>query len=268
VHQQLAVHRSIVVVDVERFGDPARTNLDQLAVREALYRSLAQAFAESGIGWDSCVSADRGDGALILVPPEVPKTLLVTGLPGMLAAAVSRHNARCSEPERMRLRMALHAGEIYQDAHGVAGAAVNHGFRLAEAPELRSALAASPGVLAIIVSDWFFSEVVRHDPAAAPASYRRVQVTVKETAAAGWIRVLDRDAARAGDDQDSAAARQDEAAIAVPDGRRLAGHGLAGGAILGLPGARAVIADSGAGSRRLIPAQLPHDVLGFTGAES
>jgi len=155
VRQRLAVHRAIMVVDVEGFGDPARTNLDQLAVREALYEALGRAFAESGIGWGTCVSEDRGDGALILVPPEVPKARLVIDLPGRLAAAITRHNAGSSAPERMRLRVALHAGEVYHDAHGVAGAAVNHAFRLAEAAELRSALAASPGVLAVIVSDWF-----------------------------------------------------------------------------------------------------------------
>ena len=180
-----------MVVDVERFGDPARTNLNQLAVRDGLYKALIQAFGRSGIEWGSCVSEDRGDGALILVPPEVPKAYLVTSLPGMLAAAVSRHNAGCAGPEPMRLRVALHAGEVYRDAHGVAGSAVNHAFRLAEAPALRSALAASPGVLAVIVSDWLFSEVVRHDPAAEPGSYRKVQVAVKETAAVGWVRVSD-----------------------------------------------------------------------------
>ena len=119
-----------MVVDVERFGDPARTSLNQLAIREALY----EAFAGSGIGWDSCVSEDRGDGALILIPPEVPKTRLVTGLPGMLAAAISRHNTGSSVPERMRLRVALHAGEVHRDAHGVAGMAVN--------PDLSSGLMA------------------------------------------------------------------------------------------------------------------------------
>jgi tetratricopeptide (TPR) repeat protein len=251
-----------MVVDVERFGDPVRTNLDQLAVREALYRALPRAFVKSGIGWESCVSEDRGDGALILIPPEVPKTRLVTGLPVMLAAAVSRHNAGCSVPERMRLRVALHAGEVYRDAHGVAGAAVNHVFRLAEAPALRSALAASTGVLALIVSDWFFSEVVRHDPAAQPGSYRQVEVIVKETAAAGWIRLPAPDAAQAkggpGDDM----TRQDGVAIAVGGS-----GGLAGGVVLGLAGSRPVIADGGAGDRVLIPAQLPHDVLGFTGRE-
>jgi class 3 adenylate cyclase len=191
VHQQLAVHRAIVVVDVERFGDPDRTNLNQLAIRDGLYRALIHAFGGSGIGWDSCVSEDRGDGALILIHAEVPKAYLVTSLPGLLAAAVSRHNAACARPEQMRLRMALHAGEVYRDAHGVVGSAVNHAFRLAEAPALRSALAASPGVLAVMVSEWLFSEVVRHDPAAEPGSYRKVQVAVKETAAVGWIRIPD-----------------------------------------------------------------------------
>ena len=62
-------------------------------------------------------------------------------------------------------------------------AAINHAFRLAEAPALRSALDASPGALALIVSDWLFGEVVRHHPAAEPGSYRKVQVVVKETAA-------------------------------------------------------------------------------------
>src|SRR5689334_14351041 len=115
-----------MVVDVQRFGDPSRTDLNQLAVRGALYGALTGAFAGSGISWDGCVSEDRGDGALILVPPDVPKTRLLTSLPGLLAAAVSRHNAGCTGPERMRLRVALHAGEVYRDAHGVAGTAINH----------------------------------------------------------------------------------------------------------------------------------------------
>ena len=249
-----------MVVDVERFGDPARTSLNQLAIREALYEALAEAFADSGIGWDSCVSEDRGDGALILIPPEVPKTRLVAGLPGMLAVAVSRHNKGSSVPERMRLRVALHAGEVHRDAHGVAGVAVNHVFRLAEAPVVRSALAASSGVLALIVSDWYFTEVVRHDPAAEPGSYRQVQVIVKETAATGWIWVPDAASARASQGNDGG--RRDGTSVSV-----LAGRGLNSGAVRGWLGAGPIAADGGAGGWRLIPAQLPHDVLGFTGRE-
>jgi tetratricopeptide (TPR) repeat protein len=187
--QQFPVHRAIIVVDVERFGDRSRTDLNQLAIRKALYEALVHAFRKSRIAWATCESEDRGDGALILIPPDVPKTRMVTIWPAALAAAVTRHNAGCAAPERMRLRLALHAGEVYHDVHGVAGTAVNHTFRLAEAPALKSALAASSGVLALIVSDWLYGEVIRHDPAAVPGLYQQVQVTVKETSAVAWIRV-------------------------------------------------------------------------------
>jgi tetratricopeptide (TPR) repeat protein len=268
VHPQLAVHRAIVVVDVERFGDPERTNLNQLAVRDGLYKALIQAFGWSGISWESCVSEDRGDGALILVPPEIPKAYLVTRLPGMLAAAVSRHNTGRARPEQMRLRVALHAGEVYRDAHGVAGSAVNHAFRVAEAPALRSVLAASPAVLAVIVSDWLFNEVIRHDPAAEPGSYRKVQVTVKETAAVGWIRTPEPGTVQADAGQDHVLPLPDGTAASLRDSRRLAAAGLfRGGAAMDSPVPGLITADGAASVRRPIPAQLPHDVAEFTGRE-
>ena len=257
-----------MVVDVERFGDPDRTNLNQLAVRDGLYKALIQSFAESGIRWDSCVSEDRGDGALILVPPEVPKAYLVTSLPGMLAAALSRHNARCTGPEQMRLRVAVHAGEVYRDAYGVAGSAVNHAFRLAEAPALRSALAASSGVLAVIVSDWLFSEVVRHDPAAEPGSYRRVRVDVKETAAAGWIRIPDPRVIHGDASQGDLLPFRNETISGLRGSQQLAAEGsLRGGVVMDLRGLGLSAANGALSLRRPIPAQLPHDVAGFTGRE-
>jgi tetratricopeptide (TPR) repeat protein len=266
VGQQFAVHRAIMVVDVERFGDPARTNLNQLAIRQGMYEALTEAFAAAGIDWDSCVSEDRGDGALILIPPEIPKIRLVTSILGPLAAAIHRHNTESSAPERMRLRVALHAGEVYRDAHGVAGVAVNHAFRLAEAPALRSALAASCGVLALIVSDWLFTEVVRHDPAAVPGSYRRVQVLVKETAATGWVRVPDLAAVPASTDPGEVPG-QDGTAVAVRSDTWPAGLGATGPVVLALRGPGLVVGDGGVNLRQLVPAQLPHDVLGFTGRE-
>jgi tetratricopeptide (TPR) repeat protein len=270
MHQQHPVHRAIMVVDVERFGDPARTNLHQLAVRDGLYKALMQAFRKSGMIWADCVNEDRGDGVLILVTPEVPKTRLVTSLPAALMVAVERHNAGCAVPERMRLRVALHAGEIYHDAHGVAGAAINHAFRLAEAPALKSALDVSPGVLALIVSGWLFDEVVRHDPAAVPGLYRQVQVAVKETATMGWIRVLQPGVSRSGA-SNAADLRRRNPATAVPEvAARRPTDGTVTGSVVNLLGSNSGAARDPVGSgpnRRPIPAQLPHDAAGFTGRE-
>jgi tetratricopeptide (TPR) repeat protein len=264
VHQQLPVHRAIMVVDVEHFCDRSRTNLNQLAIREGLYKALAQAFRKSGIVWANCVSEDCGDGVLILIPPDVSKTRLVTSLPAGLAAAVARHNAGCAEPERMRLRVALHAGEVYHDAHGVAGASINHAFRLAEAPALKSALDASPGVLALIVSDWLYDEVVRHDPAAVPGSYRPVRVTVKETAAAGWIRLPDLDIVQAAASEDNNPPQDRAAASRV--NRWRAPRGPANGRDANFLDSSHSVANGSAGSERgLRPA--PAQLRGFTGHE-
>ena len=88
--------------------------------------------------------------------------MLVESLPSALVTALRAHNGAHPGPERIRLRMALHAGEVHYDEHGVTAAAVNLAFRLLEASALKAALAGSPGVLAVIVSSWFFEEVVRH----------------------------------------------------------------------------------------------------------
>ena len=86
--RRLAVHRTIVVVDVEGFGDQRRTNPHQLAVREGLYRAMREAFGRAGITWADCGHEDRGDGVFILVPAEVPKGLFVELLPSALVAAL------------------------------------------------------------------------------------------------------------------------------------------------------------------------------------
>jgi hypothetical protein len=152
MHDGKAVHRTIVVFDVERFGDHRRTNSHQRAVREGLYRSVSKAFGQSGLPWRREDREDRGDGIFVLVPPEFPKSLLVELLPSALVAELTAHNRTHRDEERIRLRMSLHAGEILYDEYGPTGEAVNWAFRLIDAEPLKTELARSPGVLAIIAS--------------------------------------------------------------------------------------------------------------------
>ena len=191
VNPQSAVHRTILVVDVEGFGNQRRTDPHRLMVRDGLYGALKRAFAKVNIRWDDCHREDRGDGVLVLAPPEVPKAVFVEALPHELVKALAEHNGTHCEQEQIRLRMALHAGEVSYDEHGVTATAVNLAFRLLDARQLKAALAESSGVLALIASSWFFDEVIRHAPASDPAAYRCVQVAVKETTTVGWIALPD-----------------------------------------------------------------------------
>jgi hypothetical protein len=156
-----------------------------------LYRALRQAFAKAGVSWTDCDHEDRGDGVLILAPAEVPKALFVDAVPHALAAALGEHNTTHPVRERIRLRMVLHAGEVTYDEHGVTAASVNLAFRLLDARTVKTALAESRRVLAVITSGWFFDEVVRHSHHTDPATFRPVRVTVKETTTIGWIGLPD-----------------------------------------------------------------------------
>jgi hypothetical protein len=187
-----AVHRTIMVVDVEAFGDRRRTNPHQLIVRDALYQAVRWALAEAGISWAACWHEDRGDGMLVLASAQIPKAGFVDIVPGVLAAALRQHNVCHPVEEQIRLRMALHAGEVQFDRHGVTSAAVNHTFRLLGARPLKTALAGSPGALALITSSWFFEDVVRHSRTVDPATFRPVWVSEKETSTVAWIALPDR----------------------------------------------------------------------------
>jgi NB-ARC domain len=105
--------------------------------------------------------------------------------------------------------------------------------------------------------------VVRHDPAAVPGSYRKVQVIVKETVTLGWIRVPEPGIVRAADGEGAGLPRQDKAAALGVNSWRVPRG------IVELMDATGSIPDSSVGGDRSrpVPAQLPHDVAGFTGRE-
>lgn len=191
VGKEPAVHRTILVVDVERFCDPARSNLDRLVVRDGVYTALTQAFLAMGVYWSECYSEDRGDGVLVAIPPSVAKSVVVETLPKHLSSFLLAHNRTHDSACRIRLRMALHAGEVTYDDHGLVGRAVDQTFRLVEAAELKTALARSGAVLAVITSSWFFEEVVWNCRTQLRTAFRRIRVAVKETDTTAWMCVPD-----------------------------------------------------------------------------
>jgi hypothetical protein len=192
MYERRAVHRTIVVFDVERFGDHRRNNANQAAVRKGLYRSVTEAFDQAKIPWTPDDVEDRGDGIFVRLLPEVHKSLLAELLPSALVAKLTAHNSTHPDEERIRLRMSLHAGEVLYDEHGVTGEAVNWAFRLVDAEPLKTELARSPGVLAIIASSWFFDQVIQHAAADVSRAYRPVLVRAKDDTQRGWICLPDR----------------------------------------------------------------------------
>ncbi|MCT2584307.1 VMAP-C domain-containing protein [Actinophytocola gossypii] len=185
-----ALHRTIVVVDVPGFTHQARNLPDRLDVRNGMYDVLNKAFTESGVDYDSCATEDRGDGMLILLPPDTAKSTVADRLPDRIVAALRRYNSTRIPQAQFQLRVGITSGDVLHDGNGWVGAAVDLAFRILDAPAAKAMLAESDRMVALISSEQFFTEVIEVDPGMVPESYRRIDVTVKTFSGTARLRLL------------------------------------------------------------------------------
>jgi hypothetical protein len=181
---------SVFYTDVAAFSAPCRTEADRQLVRDRLYAMLRVAFEESGVSWAACYHEDRGDGVLVIVPPEVPTRAVADPLLAVLAAELRRHNRRATESVRIGLRAALHVGPVTRDAEGLNGDAIIHTARMLDAPPLREALRASGADLAFMASEHVFTTTLSSDTGLLdPTTFTQVGFRVKESQITAWMHV-------------------------------------------------------------------------------
>ncbi|EMD26394.1 VMAP-C domain-containing protein [Amycolatopsis azurea] len=185
-----ALDRTIVVVDVVGFTAPDRNSLDRLAVRQGMYEVLKTAFAESGVDFDSCACEDRGDGALVLLPPGTTKSLVADRMPDRMLVALRRYNHTRTPQARMLLRVSVNSGEVLYDGKGWVGEAVDTAFRILDARTVKDAFAESGRMIAFISSERFFTDVIEKDPGLLPESYGALPVSVKSFTGMAYLRLL------------------------------------------------------------------------------
>ncbi len=181
--------RTIVVVDIVGFTSPDRNPYDRLGARQGLYLVLETAFSDSGVDFDACAFEDRGDGALILLPPETSKTVVADRLPERIAVALRRYNHTRTPRAQIRLRMSLNSGDLRNEGNTWVGEAIDTAFRILDAQAANEAFADSSLLLAVIASQLFFDEVIAPDPGLLPESYTAVPVSVKSFTGTAYFRL-------------------------------------------------------------------------------
>lgn len=191
-----AQHCSLAAVDIADFSRPDRDDEVQLHLRRSLYEIVGAAFHDIAIDWDGpgdLHREDRGDGIAIVCMPHIPTGLLVTELPDPLLARLRHYNKMSSPAAQIQLRLALHAGLVTRDAHGFAGQAAIHLFRILDAPPVKRELAESSADLALITSDYVYGNFVSNSPGPVdPDAYTQVKVNVKHTHDCAWFRLAGR----------------------------------------------------------------------------
>lgn len=181
-------YHGMLAVDIKGFNDPARDHEIRRSLRVAMYELLAGALNRSGLPWSSCYHEDRGDGVLVIAPAGAPAMALLYPFAEYLRAGIRRHNRFRVEAAQIRLRTAVHAGQVSFDGHGVSGDAVTHLFRMLEAPAFKRALDASGAHFALVTSDCVFREVIQPGTGLIdPDMYAPVQIRCKETRSQAWL---------------------------------------------------------------------------------
>ena len=130
---------TLFAVNIAGFTSPGRDDEIRLYLHKELYEVLEKAFDGSGIPWAGCFHEDRGDGALIVVPPGMACKGIIDPLPERLRGLIRRHNHVSCPAAGIQLRAAAHIGPVEHDGHGFVGSDVNLLFRMLEARPLKRA---------------------------------------------------------------------------------------------------------------------------------
>ncbi|MBY8853200.1 hypothetical protein K7G98_35195, partial [Saccharothrix sp. MB29] len=98
---------------------------------------VEHAFKEADVEAEHCDFRDRGDGYQILVDGTVPKARLVRRFVSELVDGLLEHNERSNEQSSLRLRVALHYGEVTPAETTEVSKAMEHATRIQDARHVR-----------------------------------------------------------------------------------------------------------------------------------
>jgi class 3 adenylate cyclase len=179
---------TVLRTDVVGFGALERDDRDRRIIRISSQEMMR---ASLGSVWDECISEDRGDGLLIVVPPHITTAQVITPLHRELPSELRQHNRTYSEPARIRLRVAINVGPVMSDMVGMSGEAIIRTARLIDAPAFKDAMQESGATLGIIASEFVYETAIRHAAGSIDSNgYKLVNVNVKESRIPGWIQLI------------------------------------------------------------------------------
>ena len=186
-------YRVMLAVDVA--GSSGRGRAAAERIREVHRTAMRTALERSGVDWDLCVKTDLGDGLRVIAPADTPKAALLQAVVPELSMLLRQHNHAEGDGSNMqiRLRAALHAGEVGLESEGgVHGRPLEILARLLDAEPLRAALRDAPTgtPLALLMSGHYYEDAVRFGSLGVlPEDFTRQEVRVKEFVDQAWLYV-------------------------------------------------------------------------------
>ncbi|MGI8336762.1 TIR domain-containing protein [Actinomadura scrupuli] len=178
---------TILLTDIVSSG--TTRDADHHVIRRTIYDILRDAFERSGLQWSMCYYEDRGDGALIIIPPDIPTHAIVDPLLVELTARVRRYNRQVRSAARFQLRAALHVGTVVSDPVELAGEAVVLTAGLLDSPILKRRLKETSADVGFITSMLVYETAIKRDA----AKYRKIEFQANESKLTAWMWIADQD---------------------------------------------------------------------------
>jgi hypothetical protein len=185
------VNSTILLLDIERFSK--RDDVEQAFLRRGLHNVVEDILADAGVEPNLQYREDRGDGLIILISADIPKTALLRALLTTAADSLRGYNRVAASSAQMRLRTVLASGEVARDPRegtvgGLVGHDLNQACRLLDADVLREALEQRATDCVLCVSTPVYEGVVRHGHRGLrPEEFHRVDVSVKTDHLEAWL---------------------------------------------------------------------------------
>ena len=181
-----AVHKTILVLDIEKFGP--RLHLEQAEAQRVMYMLLRQVLAGAEVEQTAMRTEDRGDGVFVVLDADISKVKVIRAVLAQLPIALHDYNRLASDPAKIRMRAAVHAGDVEITNEGVVGTPAIEAFRLVNSKKLYAQLEKSGEPLVFAVSEAIYRDVIRHDHSGIRADrFRPIDADDKEPRVAAWI---------------------------------------------------------------------------------
>jgi len=86
------VYRTLIALDIERFGRPDRNDQDRVRLRRDLHALLTSALTDAGIGASCWSATSTGDGLLAVVDPAAETARVLLAVLDPLAVRLAERN--------------------------------------------------------------------------------------------------------------------------------------------------------------------------------
>lgn len=181
-------NQTILITDIEDFSAQHRDDAIRARLRARLRRLIATALRDVGIENARYSMYTTGDGLLVAIDPAASKPRLLGPMVERLVVGLRVQNGQVDAPERLRIRLVLHAGDVLFDEDGPFGNQLNFAFRLLDSQVLRDLLKQASGPLLVCVSDSVYQQVIaqRHE-GLNPNAFEAVWLESKATRGLGWV---------------------------------------------------------------------------------